>query len=88
MAPVEHSDLEFLILADTDTYIDLDIKLYVRVKLISGKGRTWKTKTLRLSRKGSSFSVQSVYHNTKSHACDTVWRSLPVLFVFRDNLYL
>jgi hypothetical protein len=30
LAPVEQNDLEFLIRGDTDTYIDLDIKLYVR----------------------------------------------------------
>jgi len=29
-APVDQNDLEFLIPADTDTYIDLDIKLYIR----------------------------------------------------------
>jgi hypothetical protein len=39
IAPVEHSDLEFLIPDDTDTYIDLDIKLYVRGKLVSGEGK-------------------------------------------------
>ena len=36
---MEQSDLEFLIPADTDTYIDLDIKLYVRGKLVSGEGK-------------------------------------------------
>jgi len=39
IAPVEHSDLEFLIPSDTDTYIDPDIKLYVRGKLVSGEGK-------------------------------------------------
>jgi len=39
IGPVEQSDLEFLIPADPDTYIDLDIKLYVRVKLVSGIGK-------------------------------------------------
>ena len=32
IAPFDQNDLEFLIPADTDTYIDLDIKLYVRGK--------------------------------------------------------
>ena len=36
IAPGKQSDLEFLILSDT--YIDLDIKLNVRGKLISGNG--------------------------------------------------
>jgi len=39
IAPVEQSDLQFLIPADNDTYIDLDIKLYVRGKLVSGGGK-------------------------------------------------
>jgi len=34
-APVEQIDLEFLIPGDSDTYIDLNIKLYVRGKLVS-----------------------------------------------------
>jgi hypothetical protein len=38
IAPVEQRDLEFLISADSDTYIDLDIKLYVRGKLVSVEG--------------------------------------------------
>jgi len=29
-APIDQIDLEFVIPADTDTYIDLDIKLYIR----------------------------------------------------------
>jgi len=36
IAPVDQSDLEFLIPGDNDTYIDPDIKLYIRGKLISG----------------------------------------------------
>ena len=38
IAPVEQRDLEFLIPADSDTYIDLDIKLYVLGKLVSVEG--------------------------------------------------
>jgi len=38
-APVGQSDLEFFIPADNDTYIDLDIKRYVRSKLISASGK-------------------------------------------------
>jgi len=30
IASVEQSDLEFLIPADNDTYVDLNIKLYIR----------------------------------------------------------
>ena len=36
---MQQSDLEFLILDDLDTYIDLDIKHYIRGKLISGNGK-------------------------------------------------
>jgi len=39
IAPVEQSDLEFLIPDDLDTYIDLDIKLYNRRKIVSGDGK-------------------------------------------------
>jgi hypothetical protein len=38
IASVDMSDLEFLIPADNDTYLDLDIKLFVRGKLIKGDG--------------------------------------------------
>ena len=38
IAPVDLNDLEILIPADNDTYIDSDIKLYVRGKLISASG--------------------------------------------------
>ena len=38
IASVEQSDLEFLIPADLDTYLDLDIKLYVKDKLIKPEG--------------------------------------------------
>ena len=34
LAPVEQNDLEFLIPGDSDTYIDLDMKLYVRGKMV------------------------------------------------------
>jgi len=39
IAPVGQSDLEFLISADNNTHINLDIKLYIRGKLISGNGK-------------------------------------------------
>jgi len=35
ITPVDQNDLEILIPADNDTYINLDIKEYVRGKLIS-----------------------------------------------------
>ena len=36
---MEQSDLEFVIPSDSDTYIDLDIKHYVRGTLLSGEGK-------------------------------------------------
>jgi hypothetical protein len=39
LAPVEQNDLEFLIPGNTDTYIDLDIKIYVRGKMVSSSGK-------------------------------------------------
>jgi hypothetical protein len=38
IASVYMSDLEFLIPADNDTYLDLDIKLFVRGRLTKGDG--------------------------------------------------
>jgi len=38
IAPEEQSDLEFLIPADKDTYVDLNIKLYIRGKLTKADG--------------------------------------------------
>jgi len=39
LALVERNDLEFVIHGDSDTYIDLDIKLYVRGKLVLSSGK-------------------------------------------------
>jgi len=39
LAPVEQNDSEFLIPGDSDNYIDLDIKLYVRGKMVSISGK-------------------------------------------------
>jgi hypothetical protein len=39
VSPVEKNDLEFLIPGDSDTYFDLDIKLYVRGKMVSSSGK-------------------------------------------------
>ena len=38
LAGVDQSDLEFLIPAENDTYIDTNIKLFVRGKLTEAKG--------------------------------------------------
>ena len=39
VAPVEQRDLEFLIPADNDMYIEPHMKLYIRGKLVSGDGK-------------------------------------------------
>jgi hypothetical protein len=39
LALVEQNDLEFVMPGDSDNYIDLDIKLYVRGKLVSNSGK-------------------------------------------------
>ena len=36
---MDQNDLQFLIPADNETYIDLDIKLYVKGKLIGADGK-------------------------------------------------
>jgi len=38
-APVEQNDLEFVIPGESDTYIDLYMKLYVRVISVSSSGK-------------------------------------------------
>jgi len=42
IAPVDQNDQEFLIRADKDNYIRLDIQLYSRGKLVSGSGNNIK----------------------------------------------
>jgi hypothetical protein len=39
LASVQQSDLKFLIPADSGTYIDLNIKLYIRGKLVKEGGK-------------------------------------------------
>ena len=39
IATVDQNDLEFFIHVDNETYIDLDIKLYVKGKLIGADGK-------------------------------------------------
>jgi hypothetical protein len=46
LAPVEQNDLEFLIPTDPDTYIDLDIKLYVKGKITAADGKDLDNKDL------------------------------------------
>jgi hypothetical protein len=46
IASVEQSDLEFLIPADNETYIDVDIKLYIRGKLTAKDGTPLDNKDL------------------------------------------
>jgi hypothetical protein len=44
IAPVEQSDLEFLIPADTNIYFNVDIKLYIGGKLIFGERKDFDKK--------------------------------------------
>ena len=39
IATVDHNDLEFFIPGDNETYIDLDIQLFVEGKLIGADGK-------------------------------------------------
>jgi RNase P subunit RPR2 len=39
IAPADQNELEFLVPGDNDSYIDLDIKLFVRGTLVSGRGK-------------------------------------------------
>ena len=45
IASLDQSNLEFLIPADHDTYIDLNLQLYSRGKLTKRTERTWKART-------------------------------------------
>jgi len=39
IAPVDQNDQEYLIASDSDFYLDIDIKLYVRSQFVSGAGK-------------------------------------------------
>jgi hypothetical protein len=67
---VEQSDLEFLIPADTDTYIDLDIKLFVRGKLVSGEGKD-------LDEKDFTAVTNNVLHSLFSQ-CNVTLNYVPI----------
>ena len=45
IASIDQSDLEFLIPADYDKYIYLNIQLFIRGKLTKAGGRTWASRT-------------------------------------------
>jgi len=45
IASVEQSDLEYQIPADNDEYVDLNIKLYIRGKLMNADGTNFTTVT-------------------------------------------
>ena len=38
IAPIDQTDIEFFITGDSDTYIDLELKLYIRGKLMKEDG--------------------------------------------------
>jgi len=70
IAPVEQSDLEFLIPADSDTYIDLDIKLYVRGKLVSVEGKD-------LDKKDFTAVTNNFLHSLFSQ-CNITLNNMPI----------
>jgi len=47
IALVDQNELECFIPADNETYIHLEIILYVRGKLVSGSGKDWTLRTTR-----------------------------------------
>jgi hypothetical protein len=51
IASIDQSDLKFLIPTDYDTYIDTDLKLYVRGKLTKADGQNMR-KTLNVPHRG------------------------------------
>jgi hypothetical protein len=67
IATVDQTDFEFSIPAYSETYIDLDIKLYVKGKLTSVDGKDLNATDLRLERIISSIpcSVNVVSHLTE-----------------------
>ena len=74
IASVDQSDLEFLIPADNETYIDPDIKLYVRGKLTKIDGTVLDEKDFTsvtnnfLHSLFSQCSVSEWYHNHTGHS--------------------
>ena len=60
IATVDQNDLEFLIPGDSGTYIDQDIKLYVRGKIIGADGKDLDFRFYRGNQQSPQFSVQSM----------------------------
>ena len=66
ITPVDQNDLEFFIPADNETYIDLDIKLYVKGKFI---GATGKISTLQILRR--ELTISSILCSVNVASCST-----------------
>jgi len=61
IATVDQNDLEFLIPGDNETYIALDIKLFVKGRLLGADGRDLDAScSHRGDKQSSPFSLQSV----------------------------
>ena len=60
IATVDQNDLEFLVPGDNETYIDLDIKLFVKGKLLGGRTRHRHLRFYGWNQQFPAFSVQSM----------------------------
>jgi hypothetical protein len=60
IAPLEQSDFKFLMPDDFDTYIDLDIKLYIRGKLFSWVGKDLDARDLAAVNNNLLYSIQTM----------------------------
>ena len=67
IATVDQNDLEFLIPGDTETYIDLDIKLYVKGRLLGVDG---KISTPQILRREPTISSILCTVNVASHSTE------------------
>ena len=88
IAPVEQSDLELKVPADSDNYIDLYIKLYVRGKLVSAEGKDLNNTDFTAVTNNFLHYLFSQCNITLNYVPIKVWRSLPVPFVSRNYLDL
>ena len=73
IAPISHSDLEFVIPAENDTYIDLNAKLYVRGKLARSEGAA-ATGAAPISTIKNTRASRTISHSLFSQCSVTEWR--------------
>jgi hypothetical protein len=82
LAPIDQSVLEFLIPADLDTYVNPDIKLYIRGKFTKSDGSDLDTSDHTAGVNNFLHSLFSQCAISLNGVNITVWRTLQLLVLF------